>query len=418
VLIDSITTQFLWHGGMIDAEIEGGQVTKRYISINLRPVAVVEYENDTNSDEIRYSSDSYSGSKYDCYSPILAPRSTSIYAIHTDHLGTPQAISDSQQAVVWRANYATFGKATVQARVVDGSSKTAKTSFGIISTANAATATAKPFEFNLRFAGQYEDVESGYHYNWHRYYDPSTGRYLTPDPIGLAGGLNGYGYAGQDPMGAVDPWGLSSVSANGRTTFTTDLPDLPTFDIPTPLGWTDYNNSDLLGHSYNKDVTANNLTAAEINALRDYMIAHPTPSSLSKPATENGTYNPATPNCGPFSGRLANLVSPDDVYSYTRTGKSGRKYVINVTAANHSLSSGIVIRGVSSNGSGGAIFDNYGEGGGFNQSDGNPLSNTLINNVWYRATETALENVTGRPYTVKGRDWTESGNTANKKCGC
>jgi hypothetical protein len=31
---------------------------------------------------------------------------------------------------------------------------------------------------------------------------------LTPDPIGLAGGLNGYGYAGQDPMGAVDPWGL------------------------------------------------------------------------------------------------------------------------------------------------------------------------------------------------------------------
>jgi RHS repeat-associated protein len=228
VLIDSITTQFLWHGGMIDAEIEGGQVTKRYISINLRPVAVVEYENDTNSDEIRYSSDSYSGSKYDCYSPILAPRSTSIYAIHTDHLGTPQAISDSQQAVVWRANYATFGKATVQARVVDGSSKTAKTSFGIISTANAATATAKPFEFNLRFAGQYEDVESGYHYNWHRYYDPSTGRYLTPDPIGLAGGLNGYGYAGQDPMGAVDPWGLSSVSANGRTTFTTDLPDLPT----------------------------------------------------------------------------------------------------------------------------------------------------------------------------------------------
>jgi RHS repeat-associated protein len=96
----------------------------------------------------------------------------------------------------------------VQARVVDGSTKT--TSSGIISTANAATNAAKPFEFNLRFAGQYEDSESGYHYNWHRYYDPSTGRYLTPDPIGLAGGLNGYGYAGQDPMGAVDPTGLAS----------------------------------------------------------------------------------------------------------------------------------------------------------------------------------------------------------------
>jgi RHS repeat-associated protein len=140
--------------------------------------------------------------------PATSPKSTAIYAIHTDHLGTPQAITDDKQTVVWRADYATFGKATVQARVVDGSSRTAKTSFGIISTANAATTTAKPFEFNLRFAGQYEDTESGYHYNWHRYYDPSTGRYLTPDPIGLAGGLNGYGYAGQDPMGAVDPWGL------------------------------------------------------------------------------------------------------------------------------------------------------------------------------------------------------------------
>jgi RHS repeat-associated protein len=208
VLIDSITTQFLWHGGIIDAKIEGGQITKRYIFINLRPVAVIEYENDTNSDQNSNKNDSASGSKYAGYKP----KSTEIYAIHTDHLGTPQAISDSQQAVVWRADYATFGKATVQARVVDSKIKTA--SSGIISTANAATAAAKPFEFNLRFAGQYEDTESGYHYNWHRYYDPSTGRYLTPDPIGLAGGLNGYGYAGQDPIRRIDPNGLWSTEAH------------------------------------------------------------------------------------------------------------------------------------------------------------------------------------------------------------
>ena len=107
----------------------------------------------------------------------------------------------------------------MQAGVLESEGKTAenkktKNSFGIVSAANASEGTAsgtkaaKPFEFNLRFAGQYEDTESGYHYNWHRYYDPNTGRYLTPDPIGLAGGLNGYGYAGQDPMGAVDPTGL------------------------------------------------------------------------------------------------------------------------------------------------------------------------------------------------------------------
>ena len=205
---DSQTTNYLWHGGMVDAEIQNGQVTKRYIFINLRPVAVIEYENDSANDD---KNNSTSGNKYAGYSPVSTPKSTAIYTIHTDHLGTPQAITDDKQAVVWRADYATFGKATVQARVVDGTSKTAKTtnSSGIISSAYAANdKSAKPFEFNLRFAGQYEDIESGYHYNWHRYYDPSTGRYLTPDPIGLAGGLNGYGYAGQDPMASVDPTGL------------------------------------------------------------------------------------------------------------------------------------------------------------------------------------------------------------------
>jgi len=38
-------------------------------------------------------------------------------------------------------------------------------------------------------AGQYFDDETGLHYNYHRYYDPKTGRYITPDPIGLAGEL-------------------------------------------------------------------------------------------------------------------------------------------------------------------------------------------------------------------------------------
>ncbi|WP_241089357.1 RHS repeat-associated core domain-containing protein, partial [Pseudomonas viridiflava] len=52
------------------------------------------------------------------------------------------------------------------------------------------------------------DAETGLHYNRHRYYNPGTGRFLTPDPIKLAGGLNNYQYV-PNPTGWVDPLGLS-----------------------------------------------------------------------------------------------------------------------------------------------------------------------------------------------------------------
>lgn len=45
-------------------------------------------------------------------------------------------------------------------------------------------------------------------YNYFRYYDPSTGRYLTADPIGLLGGLNMYTYALNNPIVLYDPYGL------------------------------------------------------------------------------------------------------------------------------------------------------------------------------------------------------------------
>ncbi len=116
-----------------------------------------------------------------------------LYYVHNDPLGTPQALTDEAGTAVWTAQYDPFGKATVN-EDPDGDGTT--------------------IEFNVRFSGQYFDKETGLHYNYFRYYDPSTGRYLTSDPIGLDGGLNTYLYANANPLLFIDPDGLFGLLLN------------------------------------------------------------------------------------------------------------------------------------------------------------------------------------------------------------
>jgi len=59
---------------------------------------------------------------------------------------------------------------------------------------------------------------TGLHYNLARWCDPDTARYLSPDPIGQAGGLNVYAYAAADPINRIDPLGLKGASTDGRET--------------------------------------------------------------------------------------------------------------------------------------------------------------------------------------------------------
>lgn len=298
----------------------------------------------------------------------------SIYTIHTDHLGTPQQVSNEQQEIVWQGEYDAFGQVTVKAvpknNTQDMQAKRKGWLPTLMNSANAAeSVTSEPFEFNLRFAGQYEDSESGYYYNLHRYYNPETGRYLTSDPIGLNGGLNTYGYAGQNPVQAVDPWGLLPQSSGGWsntnrltgiTYLHTNFDLLPEIEIPTLKGWQDYQFYNNKYHEYNMKVRVTGLSDMEINNLESFIVNHPTPNTATRAATKRGTNNPATPNFGPFASIAANGVSPDDVYTFLRVGKNGRKFVVNVTQSNHSLRYGIVIRGLECV-DGKTIMHNYGK---------------------------------------------------------
>ncbi|WP_284285441.1 RHS repeat-associated core domain-containing protein, partial [Marinibactrum halimedae] len=93
-----------------------------------------------------------------------------LYYIHTNHLGTPQRITNADQRVVWSAEYEPFGAVVAESDEVE-------------------------VDFKLRMPGQYEDEITGLNYNWHRDYDPSIGRYVQSDPIGLDDGPNTYTYA-------------------------------------------------------------------------------------------------------------------------------------------------------------------------------------------------------------------------------
>jgi RHS repeat-associated protein len=106
------------------------------------------------------------------------------YYFHNDHLGTPQVLTDATGTVAWKAIYTPFGEAVVSIVTVEN-----------------------PF----RFPGQYYDVETGLHYNYFRYYNPPIGRYITPDPIGLLGGINLFLYVQANPVNLVDPLGLKWV---------------------------------------------------------------------------------------------------------------------------------------------------------------------------------------------------------------
>ncbi|MDT0342903.1 RHS repeat-associated core domain-containing protein [Streptomyces sp. DSM 44938] len=139
------------------------------------------------------------------------------FAIVTDIVGTPTELADESGTIAWRAR---------------------RTLWGVTSWRTDSTAYTP-----LRFPGQYHDLETGLHYNYFRYYDPETARYLSSDPLGLAPAPNPYTYV-HNPHSWSDPLGLTpcpndvalGIREHGlrefadRNNFTHYLDDLTTWE--------------------------------------------------------------------------------------------------------------------------------------------------------------------------------------------
>ena len=145
---NGLTTNFLYDGGdvVLDRGSDGN---------------TVEYLNGTGVDD------------------KLRQRSTTgpLYFLQ-DQLGSTAALTDAAGGVVERIQFEPFGN----------SAGSALTRFG--------------------FTGREHDGATGLIYFRARWYDPSQGRFVSEDPIGVAGGFNLYAYAGNNPVGLRDPFGL------------------------------------------------------------------------------------------------------------------------------------------------------------------------------------------------------------------
>jgi RHS repeat-associated protein len=111
------------------------------------------------------------------------PESGERYYIFTNQIGVPIRVEDAAGKQCWAARIDPYGRAEISANSL--------------------------LEMPLRFPGHYHDPEIDLHYNYLRYYSPSLGRYLRPDPLGIEGGLNLFAYV-DNPLIDVDLDGLKS----------------------------------------------------------------------------------------------------------------------------------------------------------------------------------------------------------------
>ena len=162
--VNNLTTNYQWMGNQLLSETrpDGTKISYRYAKA------------------------------YSSYLPIEVTDGINTWTVHKDHLDAPRALTDQNNVVVWQNESSPYG----------------------ISNPNEdPDGDGSAVEFNFRFPGQYFDLESGLHYNFFRYYDPGTGRYISSDPIGIEGGVNTYLYSNSNPINYIDPIGQNPIAA-------------------------------------------------------------------------------------------------------------------------------------------------------------------------------------------------------------
>ncbi len=177
-------THFLYHDGLVSAELDGdGRVLRHYFHLAGVPIATID---------LSWPQERGTGRS--------APRTTVTF-LHSNHLRAPELATDHSGRAVWRRTVPAFGAPELgdRARAPDGQERGGPRSY------------RQP----LAFAGQYRDAATGLHYNLHRYYNPRSGRYLSPDPLGPLAGANAYAYAESNPRSGIDPLGLILFAFDG-----------------------------------------------------------------------------------------------------------------------------------------------------------------------------------------------------------
>jgi RHS repeat-associated protein len=161
--------------------------------------------------------------------PLLHEEGGEVFLYVTDHVGTPRELIDKTGAVAWRAVYDAWGQ-----RIEEQHDPVR---------ARANKTVSSPF----RRLGQVHDDETGLAWTRFRVFDAATGRWLSPDPLGVWGGMSPTGFTA-NPLADIDPFGLAhtpdqsalnSMARDAERRPTRGQPPLTHDEAQTMIDWAD-----------------------------------------------------------------------------------------------------------------------------------------------------------------------------------